>query len=153
MPTILIADDSVTVRSTLQVHLMGHGYDFVEADDGLRALRLVRLLPVDLAIVDYRMPHLDGLSLIQRIRSEATRARTIPIVLVSSDGDRALRERALALGASGFLKKPIAGGELVLLLERLLHTPPAVTSPSKTPPSLFDPRVTGPELALTQRGR
>lgn len=120
MPTILIADDSATVRSTVKVHLMGHGYEFLEAEDGSRALRLLKMVPVALVITDYRMPGLDGVALMERIRAESTGIAGTPFILVSSDHDRTLRERALAAGASAFLRKPINSGELASAVVRLV---------------------------------
>jgi len=152
MPTILIADDSVTVRSTVKVHLMGHGYEFIDAEDGARALRLMRIVPVALAIIDYRMPGMDGVALTQRIREEASAASRIPIVIVSSDHDPTLRERAMAAGAGAFLRKPVSGTELLSAVTRLMgrktatitaRGPSVAAIPAPTAPSMRPRRELG----------
>lgn len=130
MSTILIADDSATVRSTVKVHLMGHGHEFLDAEDGSRALRLLRVVPVAIAIVDYRMPGLDGISLIAAIRADGSVNARVPMILVSSDHDLSLRERAIAAGASAFLRKPVSGPELFSAVTRLMALVPSNRTPS-----------------------
>ena len=77
--TILLVDDSRTMREVLKVYLMGRKFDFVEADGAERALQLLRLLPVSLVIVDLKMPKMDGVDFLLQMRaSELPLLRRIP---------------------------------------------------------------------------
>jgi CheY-like chemotaxis protein len=133
MPKILIADDSNTMRSVTKVHLMGLGYEFVEAEDGGRAYLLAKIGRFDLALIDYQMPQLTGLEILEKIRAEKGDVRTLPIVLLTATHEHTLRARAQALGVSGFVRKPVSGPELVSVVGRLLgdrvdsQAPPALT--------------------------
>jgi two-component system chemotaxis response regulator CheY len=112
---VLLVDDSPTVRNILKVYLMNQPVDFVEAEDGDRALQVMRLLPVDLVIADINMPGRDGISFCKAVR-EGERAagggKTLPIVLLTGDKTELLRSRGQEAGCSAFLLKPVKGNEL-----------------------------------------
>jgi CheY-like chemotaxis protein len=124
MAKILIADDSSTMRSVTRVHLMGCGHEFVDAEDGGRAFLLAKIGRFDLALIDYQMPQLTGLEVLERIRAEKTEVRMLPIVLFTASHDTTLRARANALGVSGFVRKPVSGPELVSVVGRLIGQRP-----------------------------
>jgi CheY-like chemotaxis protein len=89
MSRIMIVDDDPTTRFVLKLILEKEGHAIVEANDGEKALEMIRpdALP-DIVATDLRMPVLSGTELIQRLRSEPTTA-AIPIIVVSSDPDAA----------------------------------------------------------------
>lgn len=103
-PRVLLAEDSATTRALLVSTLTAAGFDVVSAVDGLEAW--VRLCgePFDLLVTDLEMPRLDGLELVGRIRAEQHMAG-LPVVIVTSSRDDALRARAETLGIEAFVAK------------------------------------------------
>ena len=93
----------------------------VEAEDGLSAWQLLRggLRP-DLCCIDLRMPGLDGLGLLERVRADPVHA-ALPIVLITGDADRESLQRALAQRADGYIVKPFAAHDTRAAVERLLR--------------------------------
>lgn len=119
--TILVADDSITTRSLLRSVLEVGGYQVRTAADGDEALRLLRTEQVNLVVSDVRMPRLDGLALLARLRADP-RTATIPVVLFSSSDSEDDRRRGMASGANAFLSKgAFDRGHLVDVVKKLLR--------------------------------
>ena len=104
IPVVLVADDSITTRTLLRSVLEAGGYLVHTAADGDEALTLLRSEKVDLVVSDVRMPRLDGLGLISRMRADQ-RTRTVPVVLFSSLDSEEERRRGEAAGAAAYLSK------------------------------------------------
>jgi CheY-like chemotaxis protein len=103
---ILVADDDPILRNLMRARLVRFNGQAVDAEDGLAAWTLLCSQNFDIAIVDLGMPNLDGISLIQCMRGHP-RTRHLPIIVVTSQDDRASIDRAFAVGASAFLIKPV----------------------------------------------
>ncbi len=103
MDKLLIADDDRVVLFTLAEGLRECGFDVTEARDGLRALELCQQTCFDLALLDIRMPGLDGLELARRLRDETP----VPFLFFSAYDDEALVKDAVEIGALGYLIKPL----------------------------------------------
>jgi twitching motility two-component system response regulator PilG len=103
----LIVDDTNTLRSLVQIFLLGEGLEFSEAQDGAEGLRKARELRPDVVISDVKMPVMDGFELCAAIRSDPE-LRSIPVLLLTMLGDEASRQRGQLVGASAFLTKPIS---------------------------------------------
>jgi two-component system chemotaxis response regulator CheY len=117
---ILIVEDSPTMRQLLVFALRRlKNCDIVEASDGMDGLRKVSSDHFDLALVDINMPVMDGLKLISLMRSEES-LRDVPIVIITTEGAQADRERALALGANEYLTKPIQANRVLAVARALL---------------------------------
>jgi two-component system chemotaxis response regulator CheY len=116
---VLLIDDSPTIRSIVQIYLMGRSLEFVEAADGERGLQLARLLGVDLIIADVNMPKMDGFALVKRIRGEVGKLSKVPIVLLTGSATVA-ESQALECGANAFVRKPVSSGDLVRVVSGLL---------------------------------
>ncbi|MEN8183313.1 MAG: response regulator [Myxococcota bacterium] len=117
---ILIVEDSPTMRQLLAFALKRlKNTDVVEAQDGMDGLRKVTSDHFDLALVDINMPVMDGLKLISLIRGEET-LQQIPIVVITTEGAEADRQRALALGANEYLTKPIQANRVLEVARSLL---------------------------------
>jgi two-component system chemotaxis response regulator CheY len=93
--------------------------DIVEAQDGMDGLRKVTSDHFDLALVDINMPVMDGLKLISLIRGEEG-LKSMPIVVITTEGAKEDRERALALGADEYLCKPIQANKVLQVAKSLL---------------------------------
>ncbi len=103
MAKLLIADDDRVVLFTLAEGLREAGFEVIEARDGLRALELCISTPPDLALLDIRMPGLDGLELARRLRAETM----VPFVFFTAYDDEGLVQEAVKIGALGYLVKPL----------------------------------------------
>jgi len=114
---VLVAEDETIIRLDLRQLLEEHGFVVCgEARNGAEAIELARELEPDVALLDVRMPVVDGIECARRILAE----RPIPIVMVTAHSDRALVERALAAGAFSYLSKPFRAADLVPALRAAL---------------------------------
>ena len=116
MPRILVVEDSLSMRSFIRTALEGgepelSDMEVVEASGGFEALRLLPRGPYDLVITDINMPDINGLELVQFIRSSEQHKRT-PILLISTQSAEKDRERGLSLGADGYVVKPFTPAAL-----------------------------------------
>lgn len=119
-PTVVIADDSITTRTLLRSVLEADGYAVRTAADGDEALQVLRGEPVDLVVSDVRMPRLDGLGLLAKMRSEP-RMQAIPVVLFSSLDSDEEKRRGESAGAAAYLSKSAFDrGQLFAVVSRLL---------------------------------
>lgn len=119
-PLILIADDDRAHRLMLSTLLGGWGYRVSEAEDGGRALDAIRSEPVDLILMDMRMPNLDGLEATRQILSYNP---AIPIIIMTAYSSVPTAVEALKSGAFDYITKPIDFDTLKLDLGRALeHT-------------------------------
>ena len=117
---ILIVEDSPTMRQLLVFALKRiKGVELVEAQDGMDGLRKVTNDQFDLAFVDINMPVMDGLKLISLIRGEENLA-SMPICVITTEGAKEDRERAIALGANEYLTKPIQANKVLNVAKSLL---------------------------------
>ncbi|MDH5668514.1 MAG: response regulator, partial [Nitrospira sp.] len=144
---ILIVDDTDTNRLVVQTHLAPLGAVLIEAADGLEALQQLddaqRLgTPIDLVILDYHMPKLDGMDLAQAIRKQPAYA-TLPLLMQASDLRKESVERAHELGITSYAYKPISRRRL---LESLAVALSPTTAPPVEPPSTPSPTATAPLL-------
>jgi two-component system, response regulator PdtaR len=111
---ILIADDEPLIRMNLRETLQEQGYLVVgEVGDGQSAINLSRQLRPDLAILDVKMPHLDGVSAARSIVSEGI----APVLLLTAYSSRELVDQARDAGVLGYLIKPVRDAELMPLIE------------------------------------
>jgi two-component system chemotaxis response regulator CheY len=117
---ILIVEDSPTMRQLLVFALKRiKGAELIEAQDGMDGLRKVTSDHFDLALVDINMPVMDGLKLISLIRAEES-LKEMPIVVITTEGAKEDRERALSLGADEYLTKPIQANRVLSVAKSML---------------------------------
>ena len=111
---ILIAEDETIIRMDLRALLEGAGFEVcAEARDGEEAVALARSEQPDLAVLDVKMPRLDGIEAARRILDE----RPIPIVMVTAYGEQELVARAVEAGVFGYLVKPFRETDLLPAIE------------------------------------
>ena len=104
---VLVADDSQTMRMFILFNLIKAlpGVRIVEAVNGLDAIEKLRHHEVDLILTDMNMPELDGAGVIRAVR-EVFKKDT-PIIVITTKGEQKDRDRGMALGASGYITKPL----------------------------------------------
>ena len=107
---ILIAEDETIIRLDLRAMLEGAGFEVcAEARDGVEAVELARAERPDLAVLDVKMPRLDGIDAARQILDE----RAIPIVMLTAYGQDELVSRAVEAGVFGYLVKPFREPDLL----------------------------------------
>ncbi|MGH0032137.1 MAG: response regulator [Myxococcota bacterium] len=117
---VLIVEDSPTMRQLLVFALRRlKDVEIVEAQDGMDGLRHVSNDHFDIALIDINMPVMDGLKLIRLMRGEDS-LKSIPIVVITTEGASEDRERAIALGANEYLTKPIQANRVLEVVKGLL---------------------------------
>jgi two-component system chemotaxis response regulator CheY len=117
----LVVDDSPAMRKQLSYALQRvMGMDATEAGDGADAWRKLATATFDILITDINMPLMDGLKLVALVRSGGPHQR-IPIVVITTESAEADRRRAMALGASAYLVKPVQAQQVVETVKTLLR--------------------------------
>ena len=120
-PTVLIVDDSITVRELLSMSFNKVGYRVEQARDGQEAWEKLRSgLPCDLVFCDIEMPRMDGLELLSRLQKDEQLSQ-IPIAMLTSRGADRHRQMAVELGASGYFTKPYLEEMLLDAAQRMLN--------------------------------
>jgi two-component system chemotaxis response regulator CheY len=120
--TFLVVDDSPTMRQLISFSLKRiPGSRIVEASDGIDALKKLATEKVSLILTDINMPLMDGLKLVSTLRNDA-RYKTVPIIVVTTEGAENTQKEGLALGANAFVAKPVKTGELLNTVNQLLQT-------------------------------
>jgi two-component system chemotaxis response regulator CheY len=119
--TILVVDDSPTLRGIVKIYMRPLQVDVMEADGGERALQLARLAVPTLIVADINMPGMDGITFVQKLRAEPrAEVRNIPVIFLTGEKSGELRKRAADAGANDFLEKPVKSAPLQEAVKRIL---------------------------------
>ena len=119
-PTIMVVDDSLTVRKVTQRLLSREGYQVALAKDGVDGLRQLQDMMPDVMLVDIEMPRMDGFDFTRAVRADE-RTRHIPIIMITSRTADKHRNHAMSLGVNIYLGKPYADTELLDHIEQFLE--------------------------------
>jgi len=116
---IMVIDDEAEIRRSVRMILEYEGYDVQEASSGPEGLALIEREPPDLVFMDIRMPGLDGLEALQKIRqiNEA-----LPVVIISGHGTVSTAVEATKLGAFDFIEKPLASERVLVTIRNALDS-------------------------------
>ncbi|MGH9459080.1 MAG: response regulator [Thermoanaerobaculia bacterium] len=118
--TFLVVEDSPTMRQLISFSLKRfRNAKIVEAVDGVDALKKLSGETIDLILTDINMPVMDGLKLVSLVRQNA-QTKSIPIIIITTEGAEEDRERGLALGANAYIAKPIQSSHLIKTISELL---------------------------------
>jgi two-component system chemotaxis response regulator CheY len=122
MAKILVVDDSRTVRLQVRAALVPGGFEIIEAGDGVEGLQMVREHPdLALVILDVVMPRLGGLEMLAGL-SRLRDGRPLNVVMLTTEAQPALVEKARAAGANGWMVKPFAPAMLLATIQKLLES-------------------------------
>ena len=120
MSAILVVDDSKVMRDMVEACLRAiTGTSFVQASSGLEAIERLSLAPFDLMVLDLNMPDVNGVEVLEFVRSQ-DRLRALPVLVVTTRGDDGSRERVLEAGATGFLAKPFTPDAIIAEVRAML---------------------------------
>jgi len=117
-PKVLVIDDEPGVRELISESLRISEITAVQAADGLEALSLLRRERFDLLILDINMPKLDGLALLEKLRTEGM---SVPVLMLSARADKTDINQGLRVGADDYLTKPFSIEELVLRVKAIMR--------------------------------
>jgi two-component system chemotaxis response regulator CheY len=116
---VLIVDDSATIRQQVRQALTQAGFEVVEAADGVEGVSKIRTDSLIAAVIcDINMPRKSGLELIEEIKAGGANSH-VPIVMLTTEGQPALVQRAKAAGAKGWIVKPFKPNLLVAAMQKL----------------------------------
>jgi len=117
MPTIALVDDDRNILTSVSIALEAEGYRIMTYTDGASALEGFKTSPPDLAILDIKMPRMDGMELLRRLRQKTD----MPVIFLTSKDEEIDELFGLKMGADDFIRKPFSQR---LLVERVRTQPP-----------------------------
>ena len=120
LPTVLIVDDSLSMRRALTQLVADGGYRPLTARDGMEAIRILAREPVDLLLVDMEMPQMNGLELTAHVRTQP-KTGAMPIAMITSRSAERHRREALRVGVDRYFVKPYRDDEVLDFIHRTLE--------------------------------
>jgi two-component system, OmpR family, alkaline phosphatase synthesis response regulator PhoP len=136
--TVLVVEDDASIALGLRINLEGEGYRVLVAEDGERGLELARGAlgtpdegePPDLIVLDIMLPKMNGLEVLQALRSEG---RMMPIIILSARTGEMDKVTGLELGAEDYVAKPFSLAELLARVRAALRRPPVIAREEPAP--------------------
>jgi len=116
-----VVDDDGSILKLLQVTFEMEGHEVLVADCGEKAVQVATAETPDVVVCDLMMPRMNGLSVLEALRSEP-KTSTMPFVLVTGSGRRGDAERAMELGANGYVIKPFDPFDLIKTVQKVLES-------------------------------
>lgn len=110
--TILVVDDSVSLRQVVCMTLKGAGYEVLEAGDGMAALALLDGRQIHMAVCDVNMPKLDGISFVKQAKEKAA-YRFMPVLMLTTESSEEKKQAGKAAGAKAWMLKPFSPSSLL----------------------------------------
>jgi len=115
--TIALVDDDRNILTSVSIALEAEGYEVRTYTDGDEALKGLTARPVDLAVLDIKMPRMDGMELLQRLRQSSA----VPVIFLTSKDDEIDELQGLRMGADDYIKKPFSQRLLIERIRALLR--------------------------------
>jgi len=117
--TILVVDDSASLRQVVAIALKGAGYDVIEACDGVDALIKLNGVKVHLIISDVNMPNMDGITLVKEVKKLANYKFT-PIIMLTTESQEGKKQEGQAAGAKAWVVKPFKPEQMLAAVSKLI---------------------------------
>lgn len=130
MVKVLIIDDERPIRETLEMFLREKGYEVATSENGADGLRLIEKEPPDIVVLDIRLPGMNGLEVLQNIKKIN---KDTEVILITAYHDIGNNIEAIALGAYGYIRKPIDAAEFEVTIDKVVKNRtfhPQVLEPS-----------------------
>ncbi len=120
MASILIVDDSPVVTNEVSTFLTSEGFQVLAAGDGIKGLQQLKSNPdIKLAFVDVNMPNMDGLTMVEKVRSELNN-NSVHILMLTTEHNQLMKDRAKAAGVKGWIVKPFKGSAVINTIKKLV---------------------------------
>lgn len=117
--TIMIVDDSASLRQVVGIALKGAGYDVIEGRDGQDALSKLTGQKVHLIISDVNMPNMDGISFVTAVK-QMPNYKFTPVIMLTTESDEAKKRQGQAAGAKAWVVKPFKPDILLAAVQKLV---------------------------------
>lgn len=117
--TVLIVDDSASLRQVVGISLRGAGYEVIEACDGRDALTKLNGQKIHLIISDVNMPNMDGISFVKAAK-QLPNYKFTPIIMLTTEAGDALKDAGRAAGAKAWMVKPFQPPQLLAAVSKLI---------------------------------
>jgi len=117
--SILIVDDSVSIRQSVRFILEQNGYTVFEGSDGVEGLKRLSEQKVQLVITDVNMPNMDGLTMVKKIR-ETEGIKFVPILVLTTESQGSVVEEGKKVGATGWIVKPFNNEKLLETIKKVI---------------------------------
>ena len=117
--TVMVVDDSSSVRQVVSIALKGAGYEVIEASDGKDALAKLTGQKIHLMISDVNMPNMDGITLVKEVKKLANYKFT-PIIMLTIESQEAKKQECQAAGAKAWVVKPFQPAQMLAAVSKLI---------------------------------
>jgi two-component system chemotaxis response regulator CheY len=117
--TILVVDDSASIRQVVGIALKGAGYDVIEASDGRDALSKMTGQKIHLIISDVNMPNMDGITFLKEVKASASYKFT-PVIMLTTEAGQDKMQEGRAAGAKAWLVKPFQPPQMLDAVAKLV---------------------------------
>lgn len=117
--TVMIVDDSSSMRQLVRMSLTGAGHQVIEASDGRDALNKLTGQKINLIISDVNMPNLDGIGLVKAVKARPE-YRFTPIIMLTTESEQSKKAEGQAAGAKAWIVKPFQPQQLLAAVEKLM---------------------------------
>ena len=118
--TVLIVDDSESMRKVIIMTLEHAGFKVFDASDGEQALAMARSQDFDAVLTDINMPKMNGLTLIKELRTLSNYRHT-PLITITTESSQASKKQGKDAGATGWIVKPIKQDKLLSVMDQFLY--------------------------------
>lgn len=117
--TVMIVDDSASIRQVVGIALKGAGYDVIEAADGKDALGKLNGQKVHLIISDVNMPNMDGISFVKEVKQLPSYKFT-PVIMLTTESQESRKQEGQAAGAKAWVVKPFQPAQMLAAVSKLI---------------------------------
>ena len=117
--TILVVDDSSSLRQVVGIALKGAGYDVIEACDGKDALGKIAGQKLHLIISDVNMPNMDGIAFVKEVK-KIPEHKFVPIIMLTTESQEAKKQEGQAAGAKTWVVKPFQPAQMLTAVSKLV---------------------------------
>lgn len=117
--TIMVVDDSASLRQVVAISLRGAGYDILEASDGRLALALLDGRKINLIISDVNMPNMDGITFVKELK-KLPAYRFTPVIMLTTESQEEKKREGQAAGAKAWVVKPFQPAQMLAAVSKLI---------------------------------
>jgi two-component system, chemotaxis family, chemotaxis protein CheY len=117
--TVMIVDDSASLRQVVRMALSGAGYEVMEAGDGQEALTKLNGTKVHLVISDVNMPRMDGITFVKTLK-QRPEYRFLPVIMLTTEAGQTRKDEGRAAGAKAWMVKPFQPAQMLAAVSKLV---------------------------------